>query len=435
MNNQNYGKNYPSQLAPPPARPVDHAPDQTYDAQSVAPAASAVHMSGALNQEQEGPVDISAAQTVQIASTQQKKSFMFSRASYRKMNRKFLAGVLLCFLLLTGIVGYILYEFVVKSSPNVTLYRVTMQSVNEDIGGGGTGYPEQQLNISYPFTANVVSVFVQPGEKVTSKQPLMQLDLSQVNAQYITQLNAEAAQAYQNMLSEQAYLDSVLRVGNSVVIAQAEQQYAAAQANYRALQVEADASSLHQGKISSPISGTVTAVNVYQGQSIGANHVMLTIYDESKIIFHANMPLSNYGQVQINQPAQVTPSATPDQTYSGKVITIIPNANAQFSTFEVWVVVDNTTGNLLPGMSAFVHVQNTIRALVIPRLAVLNPDIDSAVFIERQQHVYLQHVQILGYQGDLLLIGSGLHVNDVIVLVGINVLHDGQSVHVTGVEN
>jgi len=85
-------------------------------------------------------------------------------------------------------------------------------------------------------------------------------------------------------------------------------------------------------------------------------------------------------------------------------------------------------------MSAFVTIQEPVHALVVPRLAVLNPDLESAVFIVRNQHAYLQHVQVLGYAGDSIIIGTGLTAGDMIVLVGLDSLRDGQEVHVTSVE-
>jgi membrane fusion protein (multidrug efflux system) len=445
MNNQNYRNNHQFQSVPPVVQKGGHNPHQMQSPISVSDPTQA---NVVVNQSQE-ELFTSALPAQQInmgnswmqqrqanlPSTNQQNVGRPYQVKRRKMNRKALILASVCLVLLIGVVSYALYQIVFKGPPDVTLYRVSMKSVNEDIGGGGVAYPLEQLNVSYPFTANVLAVFVQPGEKVTPKQPLMQLDLSQVNAQYITQLNAEVAQAYQNMLAAKAYLNSVSFTGNSVEIARAQQQYASAQASYNALQAETSASSQSQGKITSSINGIVTAVNVYQGQSIVANHVLLTIFDESSIIFRTSMPLSNYGQVHLNQPAQVIPSGMPDQTFNGKVISIIPSANTQSGTFEVRVMVDNTGGELLPGMSAFVHIPNPVQALAVPRLAVLNPDLDSAVFVVRQQHVYMQHVQILGYVGDTYIIGSGLHANDLIVLVGLSTLRDGQVVHITGIQS
>lgn len=336
---------------------------------------------------------------------------------------------------LVGLAGLVAWRMISPASADVTLYRVSMKKVDLPIGGGGIAYPVQRLDISYPFDAHVLSVFVKPGDRVTLNQSLVQIDLSEVNGERLSTLQAQVAQAYQDMLAAQSYYYSVLKLGNPIVIAQAQQQYTAAQAQYDTLVAEEQAPDLHQGKILSTIAGVVTAVNVFPGQLVSANKIMLTIFDESSVIVHLEVPLSNYGQVRINQPAQATPSALPGQTFNGSVITIIPNVNSQSGTFEVWIMIPNTNGMLLPGSNIYVRIQDTVSALVVPRLAVLNPDLDSTVFIVRQQRAYLQHVQVSGYADDSVLISSGLEVNDLVVLVGLDSLQDGQTVHIAGIES
>ncbi len=357
-------------------------------------------------------------------------------ASHLERNRRVaLVLAALSATILLGLLAFTVRHFITRGVPDVTLYRVSMESADMQIGGGGIAYPVERLDISYPFAAHILSVFVRPGDRVTPNQPLVQIDLSQVNGQKLSQLQAQEAQAYQDMLASQSYLYSVLKLGNPVVVAQAQQQYSAAQAQYDTLVAEEQAPELHQGKIVSTLSGVITAVNVYPDQTVGANKILLTIFDESSIIVRVQIPLSNYSQVQINQRAQAIPSAQPAVSYSGTVISIIPNSDPQTGTFEVWVSVPNSRGSLLPGSNVFVNIQNTVRALVVPRLAVLNPDFDSTVFVERQQHVYLQQVQVLGYAGDSVLIASGLKANDLVVLVGLDTLQDGQAVQVRGIES
>lgn len=366
---------------------------------------------------------------------QQPQQARRSRFSQGRNKRRLGLIAALCMIVLCCLVSFVAWRSAGPSIQDVTVYRVSMKSVDLPIGGGGIAYPVHRLDISYPFTAHILSVFVKPGERVTPNQSLVQIDLSQVNGQKLSTLQAQVAQAYQDMLAAQSYYYSVQRLGNPIVIAQAQQQYTTAQVQYNTLLSEEQAPELHQGKILSTIGGFVTAVNVYPDQLIDANKVMLTIYDESSIIVRVQIPLLNYSQIQINQHAQATPSAQSGQTYNGSVISIIPNANPQSGTFEVWVMVPNRNGMLLPGSNFYVRIQDTVNALVVPRLAVLNPDLDSNVFVLSQQQAHLRHVQVSGYAGDSVLISSGLSVNDLVVLVGLDTLQDGQTVHIQSVES
>jgi Cu(I)/Ag(I) efflux system membrane fusion protein len=157
--------------------------------------------------------------------------------------------------------------------------------------------------------------------------------------------------------------------------------------------------------------------------------------DLSTVVVRAKISLANLQQVKTGSPAQVTPSALPNLTLRGTVASIIPQADPQTDTFEAWVSVPNAQQVLLPGMSAFVRVQGKQNAFVVPRLAVLNPDRESSVFVVRNNHVSLQAVHVAGNAPDVFFIDSGLSANDMIVLLPLNRMHEGQAVTITKVEH
>jgi RND family efflux transporter MFP subunit len=335
-----------------------------------------------------------------------------------------LVGSLLVVLILLG--GAIFAMRYINSPPDVTLYQVGSQNVNQDIGGGGIVFPRQQLDISYPTSELVKAVLVKAGDRVAPKQSLIQLDASQ--------LTIQIQQAAADMAAAQATLNSVAARGNVFQVAQAQQAYQFAKDRYDAMVAQAQSPILHNGNLISPMSGVVTAVNINPGAVIAANVPLITIMDESTVIVHAKIPLSNLGQVHLGQQATVTPSALPGLTEQGTVTSIVPQADPQTDTFEVWVSVTNTNQMLLPGMSAFVHIQSAGKALVVPRLAVLDPDSKAVVFVVQNLHAHLQHVQVVGRSTNAIFIGQGLKAGDKVVLVGIEGLQDNQPVRVSGVE-
>lgn len=336
--------------------------------------------------------------------------------------------VLALFILLDGL-ALAVWRFVIipHSVPNVTLYRVgDLQNVALDIGGGGLVYPLQQLTISYPEAERVLAVLVKAGDHVTANQPLIQLDPSQ--------LNAQIKQAADDVAAAQAYLNSVSASGTAVEIAQAQQQYDRARSRYDALVAEASSPLLNSGNLISPLSGVITTVNVAAGQVVAADTAMLVIMDESTVFVHAKIPLANLGQVQLNQQVVITPTALPNLSFNGTVSAIIPQADSQTDTFEVWVSITKPNNMLLPGMSAFVRIQAPGKAFVVPRLAVLNADSGPTVFVVQNQHAHQQAVDVVGRSTDSIYIDRGLSANDTIVLVGLDNLQDGQQVHVTSIE-
>jgi membrane fusion protein (multidrug efflux system) len=345
---------------------------------------------------------------------------------------KILISLVLCLLIVFGASAYAFQQLVLKNAlPNVELYRVgNMQNVSLAVGGGGIASPLQSVNILYPLSERVVSVMVKEGDHVAPNQPLIRLDASL--------LNADISQAADDMAAAQDYLNSVSISGNAVTIAQAQQEYDTARNKYKALLTQSSSPLLRGDKLVSPIGGVITQVNVNPGEMFQANNSLLTVIDTSTVVVHAKLPLSNLNMVHVGQAASVTPSALPNQQFNGTISTIIPVADPQTDTFEVWVSIPSKNmpkdSALLPGMSAFVRVQSPATALVVPRLAVLNPDGDAAVYVVQNHVAHLQHVQVIGRSVESIFINGGLSPATPIVLVGLDQLHDNQKVHITSTE-
>ncbi len=354
---------------------------------------------------------------------------LFSRSqAVRKMDKRFLLiGGLAGLVVLLMVGGLFAWVRLKALPPAVTLYQVGTQNFSQDIGGGGIVYPLQEEDISYPIAERALAVLVAPGDHVKANQPLIRLDLAA--------LNAQLTQASNDVSSAKDYLTAVQASRNTVAIAQAQQLYTLAVDKYNALEAEASSSTLHNGTVISPINGVVTSLYIAPGEIFAANRTMIVIMDESTVIVRAEIPLTYLSRVQVGQAAMVTPSSLPAVNLQGKISTIIPQADAQTDTFEIWVQVANPQGMLLPGMNAFVHIHNAGTALGVPRLAVLNPERESIVFVVRGQRVYIQKVTIVARSVDTIYVDAGISAGDRVVLVGADVLQNGQQVRISGVES
>jgi RND family efflux transporter MFP subunit len=312
--------------------------------------------------------------------------------------------------------------FSTKAVADVTVYQVGVKNITRYVGGGGIVFPRQRLDLSYPFAERVVDVLVKAGDAVKPNQPLISLDP--------TLLNIQVQQAAANVAAAQAYLNSVTATGRAIDIAHAQQQYNIAKNKYNALVAQTSSPLLHNGNLISPMQGVVTAVNINPGEVFEADTVLLTIMDEAIAVIHAKIPLLHLGEVTRGQRAEVTPSALPDIHLQGTISAVIPHADPQTDTFEIWVDVDNARKLLLPGMSAFIRIQKQDQGLIAPRLAVLNPRHGAVAFVVEHQHAYLRQIEVVGRSEDTLIIGNGLNAGDYIVLVGQDTLYDGQEVRI-----
>ncbi len=345
-------------------------------------------------------------------------------ASRPKYKRPGVAVSALCLAVLLA-AGFFAWLRLTQAALDVTLYQVHPENVDRYIGGSGTIFPQQQLNIAYPAVERVIAVYVQPGDQVSPNQPLIQLDLSQ--------LNAQIKQASENVAAAQNYLNSVT-LDNQLVVDQAQRAYDMAVATYNSLVAQSASPTFHGGTLVSPFKGVVTQVNISPGDVVGPNRSLMTLVVESTVIARVQIPLANINQVYVGQSALVTPSALPDLNIQGKVSSVIPQASADGDTFEVWVNITNMNNTLLPGMNTFVRLAEPIHAIVVPRLAVLNPDQGPTVYVVRQGHAYLQLIQIGGYTDDFIIVDAGLSAGDTVVLSGVDALQNGRAVHVISTE-
>lgn len=361
--------------------------------------------------------------------TQQLQHVVVRRPAVRKgitswsLRTKIQAGGLLVLVLISAL-GLVFWY--ANRSVGVVTYRVNgMQTVSQDVGGGGVVFPNQQFDLSYPAAERVLDVMVKAGDSVNLNQPLVRLDTSQMDLQ--------VSEASNDVSTAQQYLNSVSSSGNAVAVAQAQQALQMAQSRYNALISQESSPTFHDGILVSPMHGVITAVNINPGEIFAPGTVLVTVMDLSSVVVHAQLPLEDLNLVHVGLPAVVTPSAVSNLSVSGKVVSVIPTADPQTDTFEAWIALPKQQA-ILPGMSAFVRVQSPLQAYAVPRITVLNPDLESTVFVVRNGHAVLQQVQVISRSADIFYILGDVHPGDLLVVRPLDTLHNAQPVHVQSVD-
>ncbi|WP_376796160.1 efflux RND transporter periplasmic adaptor subunit [Thermogemmatispora sp.] len=333
----------------------------------------------------------------------------------------FASGGLLALLLLG-----LLAIFLRSSTPAVVLYQVQTQDYDQIVGGEGLVYPQSQLALSLPFAGRVEALLVKVGDFVRVGQPILRLDP--------LELSLQLKLARDELAAAESYLQEVMEAGNNpTAVAQARQRYALAKSRYEALQARSS-SLLAENCLLAPLSGVVTAISVVAGQSFSANIPLLTISDQSRVIVHVRLPLRDLGLIHVGQAAEIVTGLGQGPALSGTVLTIVPRADPQTETFEVWVALDNRHNALLPGMSVFVRIVVKGKALSLPRLAVLDLDLAPAVFVVKRQQAHLRSVHVAARSPARAFVDVGLSSGELVVLIGLADLQEGQQVRVLSIE-
>jgi RND family efflux transporter MFP subunit len=209
-------------------------------------------------------------------------------------------------------------------------------------------------------------------------------------------------------------------------------QIAAAQVDQAAASLEAARVNQAESVIRAPFNGVVSQRLVSAGATVGTNSPIVTLVSkETEIILQVEE--ARIGQVQRNQPSQITVAAYPGETFPGTVASIAPTADARSRTFAVRVYPNDPQGRLRDGMFAQVGLQTPARqALLVPVQAVVNRSGRNIVFVVTQDsRVQAREVTLGINNGQQVEILSGLQLGEEVAISALDVLSDGTPVTAT----
>jgi len=189
-------------------------------------------------------------------------------------------------------------------------------------------------------------------------------------------------------------------------------------------------------KILSPITGTVVARKVYEGQYVKEGDLLFEVADFSKMWFVFEVYERDLQWVKMGADVEISTPALPGRIMRAPVAFIDPNLSPETRSARVRAVLDNPLTNepgkhrheLLHKLYAEGRITSeTAPTLTVPRTAVLWPAGRPVVYVEKSAGVYEPRDVQVGVAGDVLWeIAGGLAEGDRVVTSG-NLLLDGQS--------
>jgi Cu(I)/Ag(I) efflux system membrane fusion protein len=185
-------------------------------------------------------------------------------------------------------------------------------------------------------------------------------------------------------------------------------------------------------QILSPISGTVVAQSIYEGQYATTGQQLFELADFSTMWFMFRAYEQDMPWIKTGLPVTVTTPSIPNKEFVGKITFIDPNFDEATRSTKVRVELDNPLVNgrreLLHRLYADGKIELEAPAvLTVARSAVIETGADAVVYIDREGGAYEHTVIKTGRRGDSLVeVLSGLREGDAVVTNG-NLLIDGQA--------
>ncbi|MFW5923533.1 MAG: efflux RND transporter periplasmic adaptor subunit, partial [Planctomycetota bacterium] len=169
---------------------------------------------------------------------------------------------------------------------------------------------------------------------------------------------------------------------------------------------------------------------VQEGLSVREGQTILTVPDLSTLAARVEVPEAQAQMVRVDQKAEITVDAMPDEKWSGEVRSISPMATQQSgfraltggsSGYETDVAFENLDGDdteLKPGMSASVEIEITTieDAPAVPIHAVDTQDGRRVCWVDGEDGLEIREVQLGYYTDTHVHVQRGLEEGDRVVL-------------------
>lgn len=270
---------------------------------------------------------------------------------------------------------------------SVKTVEATKMTITRTVSGAGKLEPVRKVNVSSNITGTLLELTVGIGSKVKKGDFLGQIDTSRYKAQVDQQraqvraASADAKRATSNveylrreeerlekLVAKNIASEAELSKATSARV-QAEAEAAATQGRARMARAALDEaqSALGWATLTSPVDGTVLAVNHHVGERVRgsdfAEDVVLVIGSLNDV--EVRLEVGEYDVIHIKpgQSASIEIDAFGDRRFHGTVIdsgrdAIVKNAGTEneVTTFPVWVSIDDPPKRAFSGMSAQVTI-------------------------------------------------------------------------------
>lgn len=278
-----------------------------------------------------------------------------------------------------------------ESPVKVDVEPVKAGRIVEKVSGPGVIYAESSVKVSSSIMGRIIRLAVKEGQDVTTGDVLLRIDPSQYEARLkqaeaaykaslaridLARARLEDARSETNRVDalSQSGLVSERDVGTSrtnLAVADADLDAAIEASGEAKAAVMAAQDDLDKTVILAPISGTVTSLNVEEGEIVitgtmnNPGTVVMTISNLDTMEVRADIDETDVAKVRPGQMAEISVDAFADTTLAG-VVSVVGSSSSsaqayaassdQRATFEVRIRVTDHLSGLRPGMATTVDV-------------------------------------------------------------------------------
>lgn len=323
-----------------------------------------------------------------------------------------------------------------QSSPAAAVQFVTVERrlVHEelDLPAKVQPVPTKLVRMFPPASGRLISVSVQPGDRVIRGETLAVLqsgDVGSARAEFAkVQIEADrATRAMQRIKSlyehgaaaEKDYIEARAAADS----AHAELQRTRQRLALLNASPQADSDRV---RLTAPTNGVVLDISAAPGEfskSLESANPLLTIADLATVWVVADLYEKDVAKVKLAMPVTVTLQAYPGRQWNGHIASISDALDPVTRTLKVRVVLANPARELKPEMFGAVHVDaGAHEALLVPATAVLREGDKASVFVQKDGKPEQRTVTLGATVGRDIEVLSGLQASEQVAAQGAELL-------------
>jgi HlyD family secretion protein len=266
----------------------------------------------------------------------------------------------------------------------------------------------QQATIDYDAAKAAYEIAVEPASESELQDALsaIQSAQDQLDDLRAQPTASELAEAEAQVASAQANLEDLLNGTGD-----AERRAAEISVEQAQLDLEEAQAELAKAQLVAPIGGTVLSVDVEVGEQASAGLSAVTLADLNTLELTVNVAEVDIGEIYLDQRAEITVDALPDEVFNGVVARIAPSSESESGVVNYPVTIrltDPDLSGVRPGMTAVADIlgEEMADSWLVPSSTVGELDGESVVMILRDGQPTPIRVTSQGTQGEWTVVQS-----------------------------
>jgi RND family efflux transporter MFP subunit len=334
----------------------------------------------------------------------------------------------------------------------VRIFAVQPETLTRYVTLTGTITAGKDQVLFSKVSERISGLYVKAGQKVSAGAKIAEqynailaqgLDAAKANLNNAEAQNELARSEYERM--ERLYEQKAI---SSQQFQQIETQMKASQSALEAAraQLEQTREQLENSIITAPFSGVVAAVYIDENQMLPAGQPVAQVIDPSTMKSKVRVAGRDIAMVRRGQEVVVRIPSLQDRTYKGRITSLNQAVDPISKTLEAEVEITDADERIKSGMyGEFLIATSTVeKSIVVPETALLSqteviinretgnqqPVRKYFLFVVENGRADLREVSVGLTSNSRAQITGGIEVSDSVIVVGNNIVQDGQLVNI-----